>query len=76
MYLCFFVSRTNSSVGTQSYPTPPGRSAGLLDLTRPWYVRVLDSTGRISLVRASGETLKRYLVDVFEATVDISFLSE
>ena len=28
--------------------TPPGRSAGLPDPTRPWYVRVLDSTGCIS----------------------------
>ena len=41
-----FVSRANSSVGTQSCATPPGRSAGLPDPTRPWYVRVLGSTGR------------------------------
>ena len=39
-----FVSRANSFVGTQSCATPPGRSAGLPDPTRPWYVRVLDST--------------------------------
>ena len=41
-----FVSQANSSVGTQSCATPPGRSAGLPDPTRPWYVRVLDSTSR------------------------------
>ena len=35
----------NSSVGTQSCPTPRGRPAVRLDPTRPWYVRVLDSTG-------------------------------
>ena len=40
-----FVSWANSSVGTQSCPTPPGRSAGRSDPTRPWYGRVLDSTG-------------------------------
>ena len=40
-----FVSWANSSVGTQSCPTPPGRSAGRSDPTRPWYVRDLDSTG-------------------------------
>ena len=39
------VSWANSSVGTQSCPIPPGRSAGRPDPTRPWYVRVLDSTG-------------------------------
>ena len=38
------VSWANSFVGTQSCPTPPGRSAGRPDPTRPWYVRVLDST--------------------------------
>ena len=37
----------NSSVGTQSCPTPRGRPAGRPDSTRPWYVRVLDSTGSI-----------------------------
>ena len=42
-----FVSRANSSVGTQSCATPPGRSAGLPEPTRPLYVRVLDSTGAI-----------------------------
>ena len=39
-----FVSWANSSVGTQSCPTPPGGSAGRPDQTRPLYVRVLDST--------------------------------
>ena len=39
------VSWPNKSIGTQSCPTPPGRSAGRPDPTRPWYVRVLDSTG-------------------------------
>ena len=38
------VSWANNSVGTQSCPTPPGRPAGRPDPTRPWYVRVLDST--------------------------------
>ena len=37
-------SRANSSVGTKSCATPLGRSAGYPDPTRPWYVRVLDST--------------------------------
>ena len=40
-----FVSWANSSVGTQSCLTSPGRSAGRPDPTRPWYVRVLGSTG-------------------------------
>ena len=34
----------NSSVGTQFCSIPPGRPAGRPDSTRPWYVRVLDST--------------------------------
>ena len=42
-----FVSWANSFVGTQSCATPPGRSAGRADPTRPWYVRVLVSTGRL-----------------------------
>ena len=45
-----FVSWANSFVGAQSCPTPPGRSAGRADPTRPWYVRVLDSTGSGSVV--------------------------
>ena len=40
-----FFSWADSSVGTQSCPTLPGRSAGRPDPTRAWYVRVLDSTG-------------------------------
>ena len=40
-----FVSWVNNSVGTQSCPTPPSRFAGRSDPTRPWYVRILDSTG-------------------------------
>ena len=39
-----FVSWANNSVGTQSCLTPLGRSAERSDPTRPWYVRVLDST--------------------------------
>ena len=38
------VSRANSSVGIQSCPTPPRHLAVRPDATRPWYVRVLDST--------------------------------
>ena len=38
-----FVSEATNSVGTQFHLTPPGRSAE--SETRPWYVRVLDSTG-------------------------------
>ena len=41
-----FVSWANSCVGTESWTTPHGRPAGRPDPTRPWYVRVLDSTGR------------------------------
>ena len=44
-----FVSWAHSSVGTQSCPTPTGRSGRLSDLTRPRYVRVLDSTGERQL---------------------------
>ena len=40
------VSWANSSVGIQSCPTPPRRPAARPDPTRPWYVRVLDSTSR------------------------------
>ena len=40
-----FVSWPNSSVGTQSCPNSPGRSAGRSDPTCPWYVRVWDSPG-------------------------------
>ena len=38
------VSWANRSVGVQSCPTPPRRPAVRPDPTRPWYVRVLDST--------------------------------
>ena len=38
------VSWANSSVGTQSCPTPPRRPAVRPDPTRPWYVWVMDST--------------------------------
>ena len=31
----------NNSFGTQSCPTPPGRSAGRPDPTHPWYVQVI-----------------------------------
>ena len=58
--------------------TPPRHSAVRSDATRPWYVRVFDSTGlhRISRVRASGETLKRRFYDPLEGTRDLSFLAE
>ena len=73
-----FVSLANNFVGTQSCPNPLGRSAGRPDPTRPWYVRVLDSTDlhRISLVRASGETLKRHFFDALEGTVNLCSLGE
>ena len=38
------VSWANCSVGAQSYPTPPRHPAVRPDSTRPWYVRVLNST--------------------------------
>ena len=50
-----FVSWANSSVGTQSCPNPPGRSAERSDLNRSWYVRVLDSTS--VLLRIPGPAL-------------------
>ena len=40
------VSWANCFVGVQSCPAPPRRPAVRPDPTRPWYVRVLDSTGR------------------------------
>ena len=41
-----FVSWANRSIGVLSCPTPPRRPAVRRpDPTRPWYVRVLDSTG-------------------------------
>ena len=40
-----YVPWPNKSIGTQSCSTLPGRSARRPDPTRPWYVRVLDSTG-------------------------------
>ena len=38
------VSSANCSVGVPSCPAPPRRPAVRPDPTRPWYVRVLDST--------------------------------
>ena len=38
-------SWANCSVGVPSCPAPPRRPAVRPDPTRPWYVRVLDSTG-------------------------------
>ena len=58
-----FFSWANSSVGTQSYATSPGRSAGRSDPNRPWYVRVLDATG----VRVSDETSKTVVLDSLES---------
>ena len=43
------VSWANSSVGIHSCMTPPRRPAVRRDPTRPWYVRVLDSTGFIKI---------------------------
>ena len=45
------VSWANSSVGTQSCSTPPRHAAVRPDPTRPWYVRVLDSTSKFSASR-------------------------
>ena len=55
-----FVSWANNSVGTQSCPTSPGRSAGRSDPTRPWYVRVLDSTGQ-KFISGAGSALCSWL---------------
>ena len=41
------VSEANNFVGTQSCPTPLGRSAWRFEPTRLWYVRVLYSKGLI-----------------------------
>ena len=71
-----FASWANSSVGTQSCPTLPGRSAGRPDPTRPWYVRVLDSTNRISLVCASGETFTRRVLAALGSRREACFLGE
>ena len=46
------VPKANSSVSTQSCPTPPRHPAGRHDRTRPWYVRVLDSKDKL----CSGKT--------------------
>ena len=42
-------SWANSSVGIQSCPTSPRRPAVRPDPTRPWYVRVSDSTGSVDI---------------------------
>ena len=77
------VSWANSSVGIQFCSTPPvlPDPAVRPDPTRPWFVRVLDSTGQpvvnrslcssiglngVSLVHASGEWFRRR-VCVFDA---------
>ena len=52
--------RPNNSVGTQSCPTSPGRSAGRPEMTGPWYVRFLDSTSLQSRP-LPGELLFRYI---------------
>ena len=41
------VPLAHSSVGEQSCPTPPRHPAVRPVATRPWYVRVLDSTGKL-----------------------------
>ena len=51
-------SVANKTVSTQSCLTRPGPPAGRRDPTRPWYVRVLDSTNTNQTVRASGKTFK------------------
>ena len=71
-----FVSWANSSVGTQSCPTPPGRSAGRPDPSCPWYVRVLDSTGGIVYVRAAERTSRAVVLVVLEVEVKDHSLAE
>ena len=61
-----FVSLANNSVGTKSCPIPPGRSARRFDPTCPWYVQVLDSTGRTSLLGAYWEMFWRPIVGALE----------
>ena len=41
------VSWANCSVGVPPCPAPPRCPAGRPEPTRPWYVRVVDSTGRV-----------------------------
>ena len=72
-----FVSWANNSVGTKSCPTSPGRSAGRSDPTRPWYVRVLDSTGKpFSRKACPGIVSKtrRIVYDALEGKKDGCFL--
>ena len=61
-----FIFWANNAVGTQSCPTPPGRSAGHSDLTRPWYVRVLDSKGAFYGVLASVNGFSSNLSGIYE----------
>ena len=52
-------------------PAPPRRTTVHPDPTRPWYVRVLDSTSR-----ASRETFRRCVFDALEGTRDACPLNE
>ena len=74
----FYVNRRwgNSSVGNQSCVTPPRHLAVRLDPTCSWYVRVLDSTSRISLLRASEESFKRRVFDASKGTREACLLDE
>ena len=72
-----FVSWENSSVGTQSCPTPPGRFAGRFDLTRPWYVRVWDSTGpSLNVRREVQDSGHLYTVLWLARGTDVSWASQ
>ena len=55
-----FLSWANDSVCAQSCPTPPGRSAGRSDQSRPWNVRILNSTGfeKVLFPSAESNTIK------------------
>ena len=52
------LSWANCSVGVESCPTPLRRPAVRPDPTRPWYVRVLDSTGKVGFFEAGGRALE------------------
>ena len=56
------------SVGVPSCPALPRRPAVRPDPTRPWYVRVLESTGlnRNSFVRASKDTPREVFLHCLE----------
>ena len=60
-------------------PAPPGHPAARRPApTRPWYVRVLDSTGlhRISLACAFEDTFRTAVLDALEGAKDSCLLGE